>query len=268
MQIVFDYVQVSPEVFSKTKEELLSQKCLCLKCKIEINHEILVNIRKHIIYDEENYIRVYEFFKILKCINCYEISFQHKLMNPDDAIVVGENIYGEAVYEEYADIRTYPIRNIETISSKNFEKILPEEIYNTYEEVVFSLNNKMPLLTGLGLRTLLEQIVKYFGHSDDLGQILNIFEKEGFISTKQRGLLDKIRYLGNDAAHRTESKTRRELILHLKVLENLIQQLFVYYKLDQEEKKGVKGMRLKLSPGHPIPVVRETTHKRNPKKKL
>lgn len=236
MQIVFDYVEISPEIFSKAKEELLSKKCLCLKCKIEINHEILVNIRKHIIYDEENYIRVYEFLKILKCINCYEISFQHKLMNPDDATVVGENIYGEAVYEEYADIRTYPMRDIETISSKSFEKILPEEIYNIYEEVVFSLNNKMPLLTGLGLRMLLEQIIKYFGKSDDLGIILNQFEKEGFISTKQRSLLDKIRYLGNDAAHRADSQSRKDLILHLKVLENLIQQLFVYYRIGEAEK--------------------------------
>lgn len=30
-----------------------------------------------------------------------------------------------------------------------------------------------------------------------------------FISTKQRGLLDDIRYLGNDAAHRADSKSRK-----------------------------------------------------------
>ena len=95
----------------------------------------------------------------------------------------------------------------------------------------------MPLLTGLGLRTLLEQIIKYFGRSDDLGVILTQFEEDGFISTKQRELLDSIRYLGNDAAHRTDSKSRKDLILHLKVLENLIQQLFVYYKMGEESLK-------------------------------
>ena len=127
----------------------------------------------------------------------------------------------------------------------------------------------MPLLTALGLRTLLEQIIKYFGKSDDLGMILNQFEQDGFISTKQRGLLDDIRYLGNDAAHRAASKSRKDLILHLKVLDNLIHQLFVYYKLeDDASKKVVKGVRLKPSPRYPIPVVRETTHKRKSKKKL
>ena len=164
--------------------------------------------------------------------------------------------------------KTFPLRDEETAFSKEFEKILPEEIYSTYEEVIVALNNKMPLLTGLGLRTLLEQIVKYFGHSDDLGEILNKFEHEGFISTKQRGLLDDIRYLGNDAAHRADSKTRKELVLHLKVLENLIQQLFVYYNLDQEEIRKIKSVGLKPSPRHPIPVVRETTQKRRPKKRL
>lgn len=95
----------------------------------------------------------------------------------------------------------------------------------------------MPLLTALGLRTLLEQIIKYFGKSDDLGVILNQFEQDGFISTKQRGLLDDIRYLGNDAAHRADSKSRKDLILHLKVLENLIHQLFVHYKLEDDASK-------------------------------
>ena len=95
----------------------------------------------------------------------------------------------------------------------------------------------MPLLTALGLRTLLEQIIKYFGKSDDLGVILNQFEKDGFISTKQRGLLDNVRYLGNDAAHRADSQSRKDLILHLKVLENLIHQLFVYYKMEDDTAK-------------------------------
>ena len=47
----------------------------------------------------------------------------------------------------------------------------------------------------------------------------------------------EVRYLGNDAAHRADSKSRKDLILHLKVLENLIHQLFVYYKLEEESEK-------------------------------
>ena len=113
------------------------------------------------------------------------------------------------------------------------------------------------------------KIIKYFGKSDDLVGILNQFESGRFIFTKQRELLGNIRYLGNYATHRADFKSRKELILYLKVLENLIHQLFVYYKLENEvSKRVVNSVKLKSSPRHFISVVRETIHKRKPKKKL
>src|SRR5690606_34375441 len=219
-------VQVSePEIFDQ---------CLCIKCKIDIKQNIIVNIT-----DSEDYgeFQLYKNYKVLKCINCGSITYKKEIINSEEVFQIGEEYDGTPIYEENAQIQLYPIRDEETAFSKEFAKILPEEIYCTYEEVIIALNNKMPLLTGLGLRTLLEQIIKYFGKSDDLGIILTQFEVDGFISTKQRGLLDDIRYLGNDAAHRADSKSRKDLILHLKVLENLTHQLFVYYKLEEETEK-------------------------------
>ena len=236
MQKIIDNIQCSKEYFNRVDEVSNFEKCLCLECRIEIKHEILINIKNHIIYEDE-YLRLYEFYQIIKCINCGDISFRKEIMNPDDISMSGEDIYGNPKYDLPSQINIYPLRAVETAFSKVFEEILPTEIYSTYEEVIVALNNKMPLLTALGLRTLLEQIIKYFGKSDDLGVILNQFEKDGFISTKQRGLLDNVRYLGNDAAHRADSQSRKDLILHLKVLENLIHQLFVYYKMEDDTAK-------------------------------
>lgn len=255
------YIDKNSHVAVRDKE--VFDQCLCIKCKIEI--------KQNNIEHSENYgeITIFKSYKILKCINCDSITYKNEIVNSEEVYQIGEEYDGTPIYEDNAQIQLYPIRDEETAFSKEFEKILPKEIYLTYEEVIIALNNKMPLLTALGLRTLLEQIIKYFGKSDDLGVILTQFEEEGFISTKQRGLLDEIRYLGNDAAHRADSKSRKELIIHLKVLENLIQQLFVYYKLEEESvKKVIKGVRLKPSPKYSIPVVRETTHKRKPKKRL
>ncbi|WP_252151805.1 DUF4145 domain-containing protein [Acinetobacter sp. ANC 4862] len=227
-------VALTPKLEKKITSNEIYEHCLCIECKTNIRHEILVDIAysKH----EADILSLYFNHKILRCINCDSITYQDKIVNSEEVFQIGEEYDGTPIYEENASIKLYPLRDEETAFSKEFEKILPQDIYLTYEEVVLALNNKMPLLAGLGLRTLLEQIVKYFGHSDDLGEILNSFEQDGFISTKQRGLLDKIRYLGNDAAHRADSKSRKELVLHLKVLENLIQQLFVYYKIDEVEK--------------------------------
>ncbi|SEM09460.1 DUF4145 domain-containing protein [Acinetobacter sp. DSM 11652] len=210
--------------------------CLCIGCKTYLKHEVLVDIyHTHDEYD--GILTMYYNHRILRCINCDLISYQDKTVNSEYVDQIGEEDDGTPIWEENELIQVYPLRDNETAFSKEFEKILPEEIYSTYEEVITALNNKMPLLTGLGLRTLLEQIVKYFGKFDDLGIILTQFEEDGYISTKQRALLDDIRYLGNDAAHRADPKSRKDLILHLKVLENLIQQLFVYYKLEEESQK-------------------------------
>lgn len=251
---------------SEFKNTIAHKKVLCIKCKTLIKHEVLVDISD----SDFNHspIDFYFNYRILKCINCGTISYQTKTLYSEDVYQIGYELNGDPIYDEAATYSVFPMRDEETAFSIEFEKILPIEIYNIYEEVIVALNNKMPLLTGLGLRTLLEQIIKYFGNSNDLGLILNQFEQDGFISTKQRALLDDIRYLGNDAAHRADTKSRKELILHLKVLENLIQQLFVYYNLDQAEIKQTKSIKLKPSPKYAIPVVREITQKRKPKKKL
>lgn len=251
----------------KADEKSIFKKILCIQCKTKIKHVVLVDVSIDDCSDPN--ISFYNNYQILRCINCETISYQTKTYDSYDVDPIGYDGRGEIIYEITASYKTYPIRDEETAFSIDFEKILPEGIYKIYEEVIIALNNKMPLLTALGLRTLLEQIIKHFGKSDDLGLILNEFEEDGYISTKQRSLLDEIRYLGNDAAHRADSKSRKDLILHLKVLENLIHQLFVYYKLkDDTLKKAVKDVGLKPSPRYPIPVVRETTHKRIIKKKL
>lgn len=228
-------IQLTSKLEQNFNFKNLYESFLCIQCKTNIRHEVLVDISYS--KDEADILTLYYNHKILCCINCDSITYKNKTVNSEDVYQIGEEYDGTPIYEDNAQIQLYPIRDEETAFSKEFEKILPIEIYSTYEEVIIALNNKMPLLTALGLRTLLEQIIKYFGESDDLGVILNQFEKDGFISTKQRELLDNIRYLGNDAAHRADSKSRKDLILHLKVLENLIHQLFVYYKMEDDTVK-------------------------------
>src|SRR5690606_31931570 len=139
MKIVVDNscsVQVSePEIFDQ---------CLCIKCKIDIKQNIIVNIT-----DSEDYgeFQLYKNYKVLKCINCGSITYKKEIINSEEVFQIGEEYDGTPIYEENAQIQLYPIRDEETAFSKEFAKILPEEIYCTYEEVIIALNNKMPLLT-------------------------------------------------------------------------------------------------------------------------
>ncbi len=115
---------------------------------------------------------------------------------------------------------------------------------------------------------MLEQICKHFIKDDDLGRILQKFEDEGYISTKQRYLFDDIRYIGNDAAHRAESNSIKKHKLSLSILMNLIQLLFAYYTYEEPKKKLELGVPLRKSPRGETPKVKDTTNKRKPRKIL
>ncbi|MDQ9818412.1 DUF4145 domain-containing protein [Acinetobacter bereziniae] len=256
---------ILPENLSEVRNESRMQLPIyCLECKTEIKHEFLIGLeaQKPIPYDI-----LYSEYELLKCINCDSITFRVDQFTADDVVERADE-YGELIMDRLSRPQYYPTRDKELANTTHVINLLPESIQETFNEVVIALNNNLEILSGLGLRTLLEQICKQFIQDDDLGGILRKFEEEGYISTKQRYLLDDIRYIGNDAAHRAQSNSLRKHKLSLSILVNLIQLLFAYYKYDAPKKKIETSVALRPSPKGVTPKVRETTNKRKPKKIL
>ena len=129
--------------------KLLEEKVLCIDCKTRIKHEVLADIPQHDTSDPN--ISFYNNYRILRCLNCESISYQTKSHDSYDVDAIGYDESGNTLYEINANYKVFPILDQETAFSKEFEKILLKEIYETYEEVIVALNNRMPLLTGLGL---------------------------------------------------------------------------------------------------------------------
>lgn len=236
----------------------------CLDCKSEIKHEFLIKLETQKSNDDDTYYGEYE---LLRCINCDSITYKTDLYTSDD-VVQDYNEYGELEWERFTYPNYYPTRDKELAQTTHIINLLPDSIQETFNEVITALNHNLEILSGLGLRTLLEQICKHFIKDDDLGRILQKFEEEGYISTKQRYLLDDIRYIGNDSAHRAIPNSLKKHKLNLSILVNLIQLLFAYYKYDDSPQKKVCGVQLRKSPRGEIPKVRDTTHTRKPKKIL
>lgn len=236
----------------------------CLHCKSEIKHEFLVGLETNESTEDDNY---YAEHDLLKCINCDSITYRTDFYSTYDMEEVSDE-YGQSKWVRTTRPNYYPTRDKELGNINHIIDLLPDSIQETFNEVVIALNNKLEILSGLGLRTLLEQICKHFIKDDDLGVILKKFESEGYISTKQRELLDDIRYIGNDAAHRAEANSIKKHKLSLSILINLIQLLFAYYKYDEPQKKIEMGVPLRQSPKGETPKVRETTNKRRPQKEL
>lgn len=254
-----------PEVKSESRKPL---PVYCLHCKTEIKHEFLVSLETK---KDTTYETLYSEFDLLRCINCDSLTYRTMHYTDDDIVQIPD---GRGGYE--LDVQGFtnyfPPRNKmkdkELDLTNKIIDLLPEPIQATFNEVVVALNNNLEILSGLGLRTLLEQICKHFIQEDDLGRILKKFEEEGYISTKQRYLLDDIRYIGNDSAHRAQSNSIQKHKLSLSILINLIQLLFAYYKYGVPKRNNKTSLTLKPSPKGETPKVRETTNKRKPKKIL
>lgn len=261
MDITYILPNTETKVRNKTKDLF---HIYCLHCKSEIKHEFLIGLETTESSDEENYYAEYD---LLRCINCESITYRTDHYTSDDMIQI-PNEYGGFEWERMTLPNYYPTRDKELANATHVINLLPDSIQDTFNEVVTALNNKLEILSGLGLRILLEQICKHFIKDDDLGRILQKFEDEGYISTKQRYLLDDIRYIGNDAAHRAESNSIKKHKLSLSILMNLIQLLFAYYKYEEPKKKLELGVPLRKSPRGETPKVKDTTNKRKPRKIL
>lgn len=260
-----DITYILPHTKTKIRNETKDLVHIyCLHCKGEIKHEFLIGLETQEITEEENYYAEYD---LLRCINCESITYKTDHYTSDDVVQI-PNQYGELEWDRLTRPNYYPTRDKELANTTHVINLLPDSIQDTFNEVITALNNKLEILSGLGLRTLLEQICKHFIKDDDLGRILQKFEDEGYISTKQRYLLDDIRYIGNDAAHRAESNSIKKHKLSLSILMNLIQLLFAYYKYEEPKKKLKVGVPLRKSPRGETPKVRDTTPKRKPRKIL
>lgn len=205
-----DITYILPDTKTKVRNETKDLfHIYCLHCKSEIKHEFLIGLETQQSTDDENYYAEYD---LLRCINCESITYRTDHYTSDDMVQI-PNQYGELEWDRLTRPNYYPTRDKELANATHVINLLPDSIQDTFNEVVTALNNKLEILSGLGLRTLLEQICKHFIKDDDLGRILQKFEDEGYISTKQRYLLDDIRYIGNDAAHRAESNSIKNINL-------------------------------------------------------
>ncbi|MNY93313.1 hypothetical protein D3C78_97230 [compost metagenome] len=261
MDITYILPNTKPKVRNENKDLFF---IFCLHCKTEIKHEFLIGLETQKNTEDDNY---YSEYDLLRCINCESITYRTDHYTADDMVQI-PNQYGDLEWDRISRATYYPTRDKELANTAHVIYLLPGSMQDTFNEVVTALNNRLEILSGLGLRTLLEQICKHFIIDDDLGRILQKFEDEGYISTKQRYLLDNIRYIGNDAAHRAESNSIGKHKLSLSILINLIQLLFAYYTYEEPKKKLKQGIHLTRSPRGEIPKVRDTTNKRKPKKKL
>ena len=218
------------EEINKTRGEEI--KASCSECARKTYHKVLVSLDKYGEEREKNF----EFYwcshyQIIQCQGCKTVSFRHLSSNSDEYEPVG---YEEFQQVEYEDLYPSRIEGRKGIDEGIFH--LPTNIQRIYKETLQALNAKSPLLTGIGLRALVETVCKEKGASGcNLLKKIDDLVKKKILTPTGAQILHKIRTLGNKTAHEVKPHSNKQLDLAMDVVEHLLKDVYIIPKQIEAE---------------------------------
>ena len=116
----------------------------------------------------------------------------------------------------------------ETRVSLSDDHLLPENLYRIYSETLGALNSGSPVLTGIGIRAIIETVCKdKKATGRDLYDRINDLVGQGVLTTEGAEILHKLRVLGNAAAHEVKPHSSTQLGLAFDVVEHLLQGVYI-----------------------------------------
>ncbi|MCP4486715.1 MAG: DUF4145 domain-containing protein [Gammaproteobacteria bacterium] len=177
-------------------------KAHCNKCLGERNHYVLHEEKQN--WDEEVEPRIVissgDTFKMLKCCGCESVKLRHS------------SWFSEACDEHrrpYVDVNYYPpatsrpepkwFKSLGDFFASNEQKYTSHLL----SEIYTALHNDSRRLATMGARALLEHImVSKVGDKGTFAKNLDAFHMQGFLSLKQREIIEPILEAGHAAIHR------------------------------------------------------------------
>jgi hypothetical protein len=191
----------------------------CRDCKRETNHAILRCIMRHYAdADPDTGFEGWHEYQIAKCRGCDTLCFRSVTKDSetyDSEYGVIETIH---VFPEPSNAR-HPIDDYMT---------LPINLRRIYLETVNSLNLKHPVLAGIGIRAIIETVVK---DQQATGKVLqekiDSLVTTGVLTKSGASILHELRILGNKAAHEVKAHSSKQLLLALDVVENLLKAVYI-----------------------------------------
>lgn len=193
------------------------QKYPCKKCSLETNHKIVANYTESGSEDcgLGNSYDWTEHNQIIQCLGCDEISFRLCAYNSEDV----EHDYDGV--SSIPAITYYPGR---VIGSKIIDHwSLPWDIGQIYKEARSAVENELLIIGGIAIRALLEAICTDLNAvGRNLGNKIDDLKERSLVTKEGVETLQKIRLLGNRAAHRAQAHPKDQLFLALEVIEHIL----------------------------------------------
>ncbi len=196
----------------------------CGECKRSTKHLVLSNIN---VSDSEeawqgNYISWFNDYQIVQCQGCETISFRKVHENSEEFYPVGNSDYE---YVQSIDIYPNPEEGRNAVED---DYLLPNNLQRIYTETIKSINSGLPILTGVGIRAIVETVCEDKKvNGNDLYQKINDLVTQGVLTKDGADILHKLRILGNKAAHEVKPHDNVQLGLALDVIDHLLQGVYI-----------------------------------------
>lgn len=164
-------------------------------------------------------------YETVKCGGCETVYFRKTTWNSEDVDHdYDENGHTISFCNETETL--YPEIKKERNTIRDFE-LLPKNIRKIYRETVIALESEQPILTGIGIRAILETICKDKDTKGKLVSQIGQLHTKGVLSKNGADLLHKLRILGNASAHDIKPHSTLQLSLALDVLDNLLLNVYI-----------------------------------------
>lgn len=206
-------------------------KLPCRMCDIETNHIVLKSVKNR--WSEEiAEVQGFENFEIVMCKGCDQMSFRSTAGCSEDYFF--DEMEGP-IYPEHEQL--FPSR---IAGRKHLRDIyyLPAEIQKIYTETHGALCSKFNVLSGAGVRILIESVCKENNaKGNNLERRIDDLVTKGILTKQEALTLHSTRILGNRTVHEIIAPKDIELDVAMDIVENLIKTVYIIPKKAEKLKK-------------------------------
>lgn len=208
---------IVPGLMPKKPQQI---KSYCNSCVAETNHKILHLHNASGTYEIVDY-GEFEWstkYYLLKCAGC-------------DAVSMREDNWDELHEQEstkYLPARIFR-KKPEWIGTQEFSLVCPNDVLPLLHETYVALQSNCVHSTAMCIRAIIENLMtSTVGDKGSFSKNLGAFEAAGYISAKQRPIIEGVLEVGHATIHRQHRPKREQLVMLIDILETLLQLLYVH----------------------------------------
>jgi hypothetical protein len=166
----------------------------------------------------------FDHYQVVRCRGCLKVSFRYLTKRPNflEPVSLTRKTKKIITTEEL-----YPPRSSKQRPLSDSHQ-LPEAVGRIYRETFKALTSRQPVLTGIGIRALIEAVCKERSASGkNLQEKIDNLVTLGLLTRENADFLHGLRILGNQTAHEVVPHSKEKLGIAAEVVEHLLTTVYL-----------------------------------------